>query len=133
MPRLQQAAEPHQQQAHGTVGAHEGATAVRDRLLNIGAIHRVEYERRVRIHAQGARRIDPHAVPALGTKTRHHRLRVGTALALQQHVVGRERSEVRGVPEESPARPCSPRIRGGEELGVEAVKVSLRLHPRHQD
>ena len=133
MPRLQQAAEPHQQQAHGTVGAHEGATAVCDGLLNIGAIHRVEHERRVRVHAQGARRIDPHAVPALGTKTRHHRLGVGTALAAQQHVVGRERVEIHRVPEESPARARSPRIGGGEELSVEAVKVFLCLHPRHQD
>ena len=102
------------------------------RTIDHVAVHRVQDQDRVILHAQRRRGVDPVAVPPRFAQLRVDLLGVVPALAGDEDVAGRERGQVFGVLDGGRAlthgRAFGARLRSGKEHGVDQVEIALGEH-----
>ena len=134
---FEQTVECHQHQGHGAIAPRIGEHAALDALVDDCAIHRVQHNDGVFVHALGPGGIDPIALPARLAQLGQHLLGVITALAAHHRIVARQLADIVSVGQ---GRGADPHVRGrvahlggGEENGLQPRKVAFGHHALHQD
>ena len=97
------------------------------------AVHRVEDDDRVLVHAHRRRGVDPVAVPPCLSEAGVDFLRVVAALAADEHIHSPERVDVLRLGDgrrvAADVRPARPDLRRRKKLWFDARKVLLGDHP----
>jgi len=133
----EQAAQAHEQNRVGAVAADPVAPAGSQALADQALVDRVEHDHGLGFHAQRRGGVDPVPAPAAGAQTRVHGFGVVSALAGDDDVAAFERVNVVGVLQRGfvlgHAGGLATRVGGGEEHGLDQVKVFFLNHAVHED